>query len=98
MSKKKTFELAETEKTEARQREAQLLINIAEPDPEYQPFLLTDEASLLDAVATEAAVIRSRLVAYFADDLRLDLRQPVWQLVDQIRRLRPGWPDDFGAH
>jgi hypothetical protein len=39
-----------------------------------------------------------RLIAYFGDDLQLDLRQPIWQLVDQIRRLRPGWPDDYGAH
>jgi hypothetical protein len=37
-------------------------INIAEPDPEYQPFILTDEASLFDAVATgedDAAAITS---------------------------------------
>lgn len=98
MPKEKTFELGATENTDARQREVQLLINIAEPDPEYQPFLLTDEASLLEAVATGTDVIRSRLIAYFGDDMQLDLRQPVWQLVDQIRRLRPGWPDDYGAH
>jgi hypothetical protein len=63
----------------------------------YQPFILADEASLLDAVATAPDVIAKRLVDYFGVDLSLDLRLPVWQLVDQIRRLRPSWPDDPGA-
>jgi hypothetical protein len=39
--------LAPSSETEARQREVQLLINIAQPDPKYQPFIVTDEASLL---------------------------------------------------
>ena len=60
MSDKK-FEQAPSSETEARRREVQLLINVAEPDPEYQPFILTDEASLLDAVATDSAEITRRL-------------------------------------
>jgi hypothetical protein len=47
----KTFEIADDTETRARAREVQALLNIVEPDPEYQPFILTDEASLFGAVA-----------------------------------------------
>jgi hypothetical protein len=90
----KKVELASSIETEARKREVQLLINVVEPDPEYQPFILSDEASLLDAVLTEPREISIRLKAYFGADLGLDLGTPVWRLVDRIKRLRPGWPDE----
>lgn len=90
------IEVAPSVETESRRREVQLLINIAEPDPEYQPFIVTDEASLLDAVAPEPEEISRRLDAYFGASLGLDLRAPIWRLVDAIKRLRPGWPDDPG--
>jgi hypothetical protein len=93
----KKFELAPTHETKARHREVQLLLNIAEPDPEYQAVLITDEASLLDATGTRPEDIERRLAAYFGVDLELDIGLPIWQLVDEIKRLRPGWPDDFGA-
>ena len=86
-------ELEPSAQTVARGREVQLIINIAEPDPEFQPFVLTDDASLLDAVPTEAVDIVRRLDAYFKADLELDLTLPLWRLVDTIKRLRPGWPD-----
>ncbi|HEY1308033.1 MAG TPA: hypothetical protein VGF24_30985 [Vicinamibacterales bacterium] len=96
MSDKK-LELAASVETESRKREVQLLINIVEPDPEYQPFILTDEASLLDAVATAPDAMLRRLVAYFGTELDLDLRLPVWRLVDRIKQLCPEWPDDSGT-
>ena len=94
----KRIEVAPSSQTESRHREVQLLINIAEPDPEHQPAILTDEASLLDAVGTAAEEITSRLNAYFGVGLALDISLPVWQLVDEIKRLRPGWPDEFGPN
>ena len=90
----KKIELAPSTETETRKREVQLLINIAEPDPQYQPFILTDEASLLDGVATDAGEIARRLNTYFGADLGLDLGVPVWRQVDHIKQLRPGWPDE----
>jgi hypothetical protein len=90
------IDVAPSTETELRRREVQLLINIAEPDPQYQPFIVTDEASLLDAVAPDEVAIRLRFEAYFGASLGLDLRLPVWRLVDAIKRLRPGWPDDPG--
>jgi len=94
-SSQQKLELESSTETIARGREVQLLINIAEPDPEYQPGVLTDDASLLDAVPTEPREIARRLDAYFRADLNLDLALPLWRLVDVIRRLRPGWPDDL---
>jgi hypothetical protein len=91
---RKQIEVAPSFETELRQREVQLLINIAQPDPEYQPFIVTDEASLLDAVATEPDEIARRLEVYFGAPLRLDLRSPIWRLVDAIKRLRPDWPEE----
>lgn len=91
------FEVAPAGETESRRREVQLLINIAEPDLQYQPFILTDEASLLSAVGTEPEEIERRLDVYFGVSLGLDLRSPIWRLVDGIKRLRPGWPDDTGS-
>ena len=92
--REKNIELAPSSETEARRREVQLIVNVVEPDPQYQPFILTDDASLLDAVATEPSEISRRLIAYFGTDLGLDLGTPVWRLVDHIRQLRPGWPDE----
>ncbi|HYP75581.1 MAG TPA: hypothetical protein VER12_06500 [Polyangiaceae bacterium] len=94
-SSQSDIELASSTETTARGREVQLIINIAEPDPEFQPFALTDEASLLDAVPTPVSEISRRLDAYFRADLGLDLAIPLWRLVDRIKRLRPGWPDDL---
>ena len=94
-SSQQKLELESSTETIARGREVQLLINIAEPDPEYQPGVLTDDASLLDAVPTEPREIARRLDAYFRGDLELDFGLPLWRLVDTIKRLRPGWPDDL---
>ncbi|MDI9613432.1 MAG: hypothetical protein QM330_10380 [Acidobacteriota bacterium] len=93
MSSKK-IKLASSSETEERKREIQLLINIAEPDPQYQPFILTDEASLLDAVGTEPTEIARRLDTYFDMEMRLDLSLPLWRLVDRIKQLLPQWPGD----
>jgi hypothetical protein len=87
------FEVARSGETKARRREVQLLINIAEPDPQHQPLVVTDEASLLDAVGTDPDEIARRLDAYFGASLGLDLGAPIWRLVEMIKRVRPGWPE-----
>lgn len=95
MEKPKHIEFAPTSETDRRQREVQLLINIAEPDPELQPFFLSDEASLYDAVGTAPEDIERRFSAYFGERLPVSLGLPVYQLVDAIRGIRPEWPDDM---
>ena len=88
------IEIADETETQRRSREVQLLINIVEPDPEYQPFLLTDEASLLDAVGADPDEMLHRLALYFGGDFSFSLRQPIWKLVDEIKAVYPGWPSD----
>ena len=95
MDQPRRIEYASTSDTERRAREVQLLVNLAEPDPEYQPFFLSDEASLYDAVGTDPADIQRRFDAYFGERLPVSLGLPVYQLVDAIKALRPGWPDDM---
>jgi len=90
----KKLELADQMQTDVRRREIQILINVVEPDPEYQPFILTDEASLFAAVDADEETMTRRLNSYFGDGIELQLRLPMWKLVDDIKRQRPGWPED----
>lgn len=87
------IEVAPTVETELRAREVQLLLNIIEPDPDLQAFLVTDEASALDVSSHSAEVVRARLETYLRRPLPMSLRTPLWILVDAIRRELPGWPD-----
>lgn len=91
----KKIELADQVETKVREREIQLLINIVEPDPQYQPFILTDEASLFDAVGTDEETMKRRLKSYFGSDFDFSLRLPLWKLVDAIKSSYSSWPDSF---
>ena len=71
----KRFEIAPDTEIKRRVREVQLLLNVVEPDPDYQPLVLTDEASLFDAVGHEEDEIRRRLELYFRAVLRLRLER-----------------------
>lgn len=37
--------------------------------------------------------VQELLGHHFETDMNLDLRLPVWRLVDSIELLQPGWPD-----
>jgi len=91
----KKIELADQAETQAREREIQLLINLVEPDPQYQPSILTDKATLFDVVASDKGLMRQRLESYFGPDFNLSLRLPLWKLVDAIKARHSGWPDSF---
>lgn len=83
--------LAPQVETNLRRREIDALIAIAEPDPEYQGPLVTDEASLLDAVGASPEEIQDRLDAHFGERLPIPLSTPLWRFVDAVKGLRPGW-------
>lgn len=74
-------------------REIQLLLNVIEPDPEYQPQFLSDEASLLDCLGTDESIIVKRLSEYFGTAFTHSIRQPVWKLVEELKRTHVGWPE-----
>ena len=87
------LELAETSETELRQREIQLLINVVEPDPEYQPMFVSDEATFLDVCGSDIDEINERLCFYFKAQLSADIKQPLWKFVDAAKKQFPGWPE-----
>ena len=86
------FRSADTTETEARAREVQLLINVIEPDPRWQPTFVSDLASLLDCLGNDEEDMRRRLSFYFGRDLVIDLRQPSWRVVDRLKSVFPSWP------
>jgi hypothetical protein len=88
---KKRIVLAPQVETDLRRREIDALIAIVEPDPEYQDPLVTDEASLLDAVGASPVESQHRLDAHFGERLPIPLTTPLWRFVDALNALRPGW-------
>jgi len=91
---KKRIVLAPQVETDRRRREIYALIAIAEPDPEYQGPLVTDEGSLLDAVGASPQEIQDRLDAHFGERLPISLSTPLWEYVDTLKALRPGWLEE----
>lgn len=82
-------------KGQKRAREIQLLVNIVVPDPSFQPWHLSDEATIFDIYNQNRRIIESRLRGYFGKTFSLDLAQPLWSIVDRIKELYPGWPDEW---
>jgi hypothetical protein len=94
---KKRIVLAPQLETNLRESEIGLLIRIVEPDPEYQEPLVTDEASLLDAIGASPEEIQARLDAHFGARLTIPLTLPLWRFVDALSALRPGWQGESQA-
>lgn len=85
------------DKGNLRRREIELLVNIIAPDPRYQPWFLADEASIYAVRDQGEKTIRPRLEGYFGRPLKFELRkrQPLWELVDDIKKAYPDWPDSW---
>jgi hypothetical protein len=88
-----SFELADNAYVSKHEREVQLLINIIEPDPEYQPFIITDEASLLDLVGNMEDEINEKLNFYFKQELSINLGLPLPKYIETLKIKFPGWPE-----
>ena len=85
------------EKSEQKRREIELLVNIIAPDPEYQPWYLADEADLFAVRDQGERTLRPRLEGYFGKPLKVEIekRQPLWELVDELKKHYPDWPDGW---
>ena len=85
------------EKSKTKRREIEILVNIIAPDSKYQPWYLADEADLFAVRDQSEKVIRPRLEGYFGKPLKFEIRnrQPLWELVDEIKKLYPDWPDSW---
>jgi hypothetical protein len=81
--------------TKRRSREIEILINVIEPDPELQPYFLSDQATVFEVSAESEEAIRKRMEAYLGAPLKFSLRQPLWQVVDEIKKTFPQWPNDW---
>lgn len=82
-----------------RAREVQLLLNIISPDPEYQPFLMADEATARDVALGISATIQARLEFYFGTSLPSSvIYEPLWKLCDTLKAQFPYWPDEWPAN
>lgn len=89
------FKFAESVEIEKRSREVQLLVNIVEPDPEYQPFFLSDDSNFYDVSGKDGSEIEADVRHYFKGDLPGKLGMPLWQFIDLVKQRYPGWPDDW---
>ena len=76
-----------------RWREAQLLFNLLEPDPAFQPIYVSDMASLLDCLGADDDEMLATLRRYFGPSFQSTLTMPVWKVIDEIRLQFPGWPE-----
>lgn len=91
----KKIEFAESEEIEKREREAQLIFNVVEPDPEYQPMFVSDEATFFDISSLNEKEVEARLRFYFKGELPAPLSTPIWQFIEIVKARYPGWPDNW---
>lgn len=86
--------LADTNDVDARAREVQLVMNVIEPDPEFQPMFLSDESHILQCCRVEEDMIATRLRSFFGPSIELKLDGTVVEFIDSIKRQIPDWPDN----
>lgn len=92
---KKTIEFAETIETEKFSREIQLLINVVEPDPGYQPFFVSDDACFFDITGATEQEIEAKLRFYFKGELPAALKTPLWRFAEIVKSQYPEWPENW---
>ena len=80
-------QFASSGETTKRAREVQILVNLIEPDPKYQPIFISDEAGPLDICNLDEP-------DYFPETVIVDMRAPLWRLVDALKVQFPWWPDE----
>ena len=84
---KNDIEFDGTDQAEEFEREIQLLLNLVEPDPEFQALFIGDKASLLDCVGTDADVMMRRLKECFGDSFAFELKTSLPELVRLLKFL-----------
>jgi Family of unknown function (DUF6188) len=90
----KTREPSESEKELFRRsREISTLINILQPDPEFQPIIFANEPKITEVLGKSEEELNKRLEVYFGKELKLSAAQPLHRLLAQIKEALPDWPD-----
>ena len=90
----KTREQLEAEKKLAQDsREITTLVNILEPDPAFQLVIFSNELSVTRVLDRSEEELNKRLEVHFGKELKLSAAQPLYKLLEQIKKVLPGWPD-----
>lgn len=89
------IEAAESGAVDSREREVQLIMNIVEPDPEYQAIFISDNACFYDITGQDAKEIEAKLKFYFKGELPAPLSTPIWKFIDIVKQRYPGWPEEW---
>ncbi len=89
--KQASFELASSTEIESRQADVDALVAIIEPDPEFRPYFLSDEASVFEVTMDSEEEILARLTARIGKGIDFSLHEPLWRIVDHLNATRPDW-------
>ncbi len=73
------------------QREIQLIFNIVQPDPKFQPTTKRISESLAECFDLEEEILLARLKQYFGDSFDLQINQPLPDLVEEINLKYKDW-------
>ena len=73
------------------QREIQMLFNIVQPDPKYQPSTKRISESLTECFNLEEKILQKRLMQYFGDSFDIPINQSLPDLVEQINVKYKDW-------
>ncbi len=73
------------------QREIQLLFNIVQPDPKFQPSTKRISESLTECFDLEEDLIVSRLKQYFGEPFDLQINQSLPDLIEEIHTTYKDW-------
>jgi hypothetical protein len=93
--KTRKLEFAAGSEIQRRAREIQIIVNLLVPDAQMQPWFISDESGISEIGLLDPETIKLRLESYFGRPHNLSLDLPLWRLVDQIKEIYPGWPDDW---
>ena len=77
-----------------RSREINIIINLLQPDPCFQPIILGNDTTVFDVTHETEEDIKKKFELYFGASFNFPLNQPLWTLIDKIKQAFPGWPDD----
>ncbi len=71
------------------------MINIMEPDAEYQTMFVSEEVCFHDIVGPDTEEVEDRLKFYYKGEVLTLLSTPIWQFIDMVKQRYPGWPDEW---
>jgi hypothetical protein len=69
-----------------RKQELNILINVIESDSQYQPYFISDKATVYDVFGHSEQELRNSLETYFKMKLDISFDLPIWKLIDVLKQ------------